>query len=79
MSRYQIVNGVQVAPGDECIVCGLRRPDGSRSHHWGIYLAGSVPLGAIACSPSCASVAVDRMLTTGRADEPESGETSERK
>ncbi len=72
---YQIIDGVEVAPADECIVCGLRRP------HWpsrgGIYLADSVPLGALACSPDCAGVAVARWMKTGRCDSRGNGGTPE--
>jgi len=67
MSGYQIVDGVEIAPENECIVCGLKRPAGVK--RWGMYLAGSTPLGAIACSPSCAAIAVDRMKETGRVDD----------
>ncbi|HYV99655.1 MAG TPA: hypothetical protein VE967_19505 [Gemmatimonadaceae bacterium] len=67
MSEYQIVDGVEIAPENECIVCGLKRQ--ADVQRWGIYLAGSIPLGALACSPRCAALAVDRMKETGRVDD----------
>jgi hypothetical protein len=54
----------ELAP-EGCIVCDKKRseqPDG-----W-VYLAGSIPLGAMACSAACADVAVKRFAATGRVD-----------
>lgn len=69
MSKYEELEGVELAPANECIVCGLKRPEGLQ--HWGLYLAGSVPVGASACSPSCAAIACERMEKTGRVDTEE--------
>ncbi len=61
----------ELAP-DACIVCGKPRPltpDGRQyqSSSW-FYLAAATPLGSMACSPECATVAVERFQKTGRCD-----------
>lgn len=53
-----------------CIVCGKPHPGGKNAPGW-IYLAGAKPLGAVACSAKCGSVAGERFARTGRVDAPE--------
>lgn len=57
----------ELAP-EACIVCGKEKelPPGT-VNTW-VYLAGSTPLGSMACGPECAQVAVARFLKTGRCD-----------
>jgi hypothetical protein len=53
---------------DACIVCGKPVPDTApKENHW-VYLSGSTPLGAIACSLECTVIAVERFNHTGRCD-----------
>jgi hypothetical protein len=53
-----------------CIVCGKPHPGGQNVPGW-VYLAGAKPLGAIACSAHCGSIAGQRFARTGRVDAPE--------
>lgn len=64
-----LINGTEVAPPN-CVVCGKDKPDGENVPGWA-YLAGSIPLGAITCSPACTTKAVERHNDTGRVDTPE--------
>ena len=64
-----LIDGHEVAP-DCCVVCGKAKPDGENVPGWA-YLAGSVPLGALACSPACTTKAVERHHKTGRVDTAE--------
>jgi hypothetical protein len=57
---------IDVAPED-CIVCGEKNPHIENAPGW-TYLAGAVPLGAVACSLSCTAIAIDRFKRTGRCD-----------
>lgn len=59
------MNRVEVAPNG-CVVCG-REPQEGDGLAW-VYLAGSVPLGALACDSGCMLVAMRRMAETGRVD-----------
>lgn len=56
----------EVAPA-ACIVCGKPSPGGEHVPGW-IYLAGSIPIGAIACSDECGKIAISRHVRTGRVD-----------
>lgn len=63
----------EIAPA-KCIVCGKKNPLGESTEQgtpigggW-CYLAGSIPVGSIACSPECTRIAVDRFRQTGRCD-----------
>jgi predicted nucleic acid-binding Zn ribbon protein len=56
----------ELAPAT-CIVCGQAHPGGENVPGW-IYLAGSTPLGAVACSDECGKVAIARHVRTGRVD-----------
>jgi hypothetical protein len=58
----------ELAP-DACVVCGLPRPAEPPAENTWVYLAGSVPTGALACSSSCAAEAVMRQVMTGRCDQ----------
>lgn len=78
--RNRLVDGVECAPA-ACVVCGRPKPDAEEpeassvrasavpARGW-IYLAGSVPMGAIACSALCANKAIARHGRTGRVDVP---------
>ena len=57
-----------IAP-DACIVCNKAMPRVMSNAGW-VYLAGVVPVGAVACSAECVREAIDRELRTGRVDKP---------
>lgn len=63
-----LVGGQEIAQSC-CIVCG-KKPVGENAPGWA-YLTGSIPTGAITCSPACTAKAVDRHNNTGRVDTPE--------
>ena len=56
----------ELAP-DRCITCSKPRPEVDTAKTWA-YIAGGVPLGAMACCQACLEVAVHRFNTTGRLD-----------
>ena len=64
--RYPIPT--EIAP-ECCIVCGKENPHINNAANWS-YLAGSTPIGAMACSKPCLDVAIQRHKTTGRVDTP---------
>ena len=57
-----------IAPSS-CIVCGNPHPGGENVPGWA-YLAGSIPIGAIACSEKCTKIAINRHMRSGRVDKP---------
>jgi hypothetical protein len=52
-----------IAP-DGCIICRKKTPS---AEGW-TYLAGSKPMGAVACSSKCTQEAIERFNRTGRCD-----------
>ncbi len=58
----------RIAP-NACIVCEKPAPADAASSGW-TYLANAKPVGALACSPECTAVAIDRHNKTGHVDVP---------
>ena len=50
---------------EDCVVCNKKRSE--QVYGW-VYLAGSIPLGAMACSAACVVIAIERHHITGRVD-----------
>ncbi len=57
----------ELAPA-ACIVCGKPIPETQPHPNTWVYLANAEPLGAMACGPDCATVAIERFQYTGRCD-----------
>ena len=52
-----------------CIVCGIARPEVCDDSEW-TYIAGARPVGSLACSNKCLTIAIQRHKRTGRVDCP---------
>lgn len=58
---------MDTAPTGRCVVCARKHPGGDNVPGW-VYLASSVPIGAMTCSEKCLRTALDRWKKTGRVD-----------
>lgn len=61
-------NRRDIAPSDECTVCGKRVEGPAQDGDGWRILEGARPLGALACSPACVAEARVRAAATGRVD-----------